>query len=50
MRKVPEVNGTWVDGAFHPGAGVHLGVAITLREGGVVAPAIHDVDAARSPS
>ncbi|HET9451691.1 MAG TPA: dihydrolipoamide acetyltransferase family protein [Aggregicoccus sp.] len=45
VRKVPELNGYYVDGAFHPGAGVHLGLVISLREGGVVAPALHDVDA-----
>ena len=43
-RAVPEMNGFWIDGAFRPGAGVHLGVAISLRQGGLVAPAIHDVD------
>jgi pyruvate dehydrogenase E2 component (dihydrolipoamide acetyltransferase) len=43
-REVPEMNGYWRDGQFHPGAGVHVGVAISLRQGGLVAPAIHDVD------
>lgn len=38
----PEVNGFWVDDAFVPGSGVHLGVAVSLRGGGLVAPAIHD--------
>ncbi len=38
----PELNGYWTDGAFQPGAAVHLGVAISLRGGGLVAPAIHD--------
>jgi pyruvate dehydrogenase E2 component (dihydrolipoamide acetyltransferase) len=45
VRDVPEMNGYWLDGAFRPGAGVHVGVAISLRQGGLVAPAIHDVDA-----
>ncbi len=44
VHEVPETNGFWVDGAFQPGAGVHVGVAISLRQGGLVAPAIHDVD------
>jgi pyruvate dehydrogenase E2 component (dihydrolipoyllysine-residue acetyltransferase) len=44
VHEVPEVNGYWVDGAFQPGSGVHVGVAISLRTGGLVAPAIHDVD------
>ena len=40
----PALNGFWTDGAFHPGTGVHLGVAISLRGGGLVAPAILDAD------
>jgi pyruvate dehydrogenase E2 component (dihydrolipoamide acetyltransferase) len=43
-REVPEMNGFWRDGRFQPGDGVHVGVAISLRQGGLVAPAIHDVD------
>ena len=44
IRDVPEMNGFWIDGAFKPSDGVHVGVAISLRAGGLVAPAIHDVD------
>jgi pyruvate dehydrogenase E2 component (dihydrolipoamide acetyltransferase) len=44
-REVPEMNGFWIDGAFRPGVGIHVGVAISLRQGGLVAPALHDVDA-----
>jgi pyruvate dehydrogenase E2 component (dihydrolipoamide acetyltransferase) len=44
VRKVPEVNGFWVEGSFRPSSAVHLGVAISLREGGLVAPALHDAD------
>lgn len=43
-REVPEVNGFFTDGSFHPSAAVHLGVAVALRRGGLVAPAIHDAD------
>jgi pyruvate dehydrogenase E2 component (dihydrolipoamide acetyltransferase) len=43
-RDVPEINGYWVDQAFRPGGGVHVGCAIALRDGGLVAPALHDVD------
>jgi pyruvate dehydrogenase E2 component (dihydrolipoamide acetyltransferase) len=43
-REVPEMNGFWIDGTFRPGTGIHLGVAISRREGEVVVPAIHDVD------
>lgn len=45
LRKVPELNGHWIDGAFRPGSGVHIGCAIALRGGGLVAPAIHDAAA-----
>ncbi|HET9983299.1 MAG TPA: dihydrolipoamide acetyltransferase family protein [Longimicrobiales bacterium] len=44
-RDVPELNGVYLDGGFRPSASVHVGVAISLRGGGLVAPAIHDVDA-----
>lgn len=44
LHDVPEVNGFWVDGAHRPGSGVHPGVAISLRGGGLVAPALHDAD------
>jgi pyruvate dehydrogenase E2 component (dihydrolipoamide acetyltransferase) len=39
---VPEMNGHFSDGAFRPVAAVHAGVAIALRGGGLIAPAIHD--------
>jgi len=41
---IPETNGFWVDGAFKASAAIHVGVAISLRQGGLIAPAIHDVD------
>src|SRR5579885_1285713 len=44
LHEFPELNGFWIDGAFKPGSGIHIGVAISLRQGGLVAPAIHDVD------
>ena len=39
----PDLNGTWCDGAYRPSAAVHAGVAISLRQGGLVAPGIRDV-------
>jgi pyruvate dehydrogenase E2 component (dihydrolipoamide acetyltransferase) len=42
--EMPAMNGFWIDGAFRPGPGVHLGVAISLRGGGLIAPALHDAD------
>ena len=44
LRKFPELNGFYRDGAFHPSDAIHVGVAISLRRGGLVAPAIHDLD------
>jgi pyruvate dehydrogenase E2 component (dihydrolipoamide acetyltransferase) len=44
LRKYPELNGFYRDGAFAPGDGVHVGVAISLRQGGLIAPAIRNVD------
>jgi pyruvate dehydrogenase E2 component (dihydrolipoamide acetyltransferase) len=40
--RFPEMNGFFLDGEFHPQTAVHIGVAISLRKGGLVAPAIHD--------
>jgi pyruvate dehydrogenase E2 component (dihydrolipoamide acetyltransferase) len=47
LQRAPELNGFYRDGQFHPGAAVHAGVAISLRGGGLVAPAI--LDAQRKP-
>ena len=44
LREVPQLNGTFVDGIFHAGAGIHIGWAISLRGGGLVAPAVRDAD------
>ncbi|MFJ9846633.1 2-oxo acid dehydrogenase subunit E2 [Kitasatospora sp. NPDC101155] len=41
-REVPQLNGFWTDIGFVPAPVVHLGVAVALRGGGLVAPAIHD--------
>ena len=44
VTEMPELNGFWIDGAFQPADHVHLGVAISLRGGGLIAPALHDTD------
>ena len=49
LRDHPQFNGYWQDDAFQPGAGIHIGWAIALRGGGLVSPAIHDVDALSLP-
>ena len=42
--RIPDLNGHWIDGAFSPSQNIHLGVAVSLRMGGLVAPAILDAD------
>lgn len=42
--KHPELNGTWSDDRFHPGQGVNVSVAISLRSGGLVTPTIGNAD------
>jgi pyruvate dehydrogenase E2 component (dihydrolipoamide acetyltransferase) len=44
VKYVPEMNGSMTDGAFASSEAVHVGVAVSLRSGGVIAPALHDVD------
>ena len=43
LRDVPELNGYWIDNELQKKDAVHAGFAIALREGGLIAPAIHDV-------
>jgi pyruvate dehydrogenase E2 component (dihydrolipoamide acetyltransferase) len=43
LRDFPEMNGRFADGTFRPASAAHIGVAISLRQGGLVAPALHDV-------
>lgn len=44
LRDAPQLNGTFEGGEFHPGGGIHVGWAISLRGGGLIAPAIRDTD------
>ncbi len=44
LRETPDLNGHYLDDRFQPSGAIHLGVAVSLREGGLVAPAIHDAD------
>jgi pyruvate dehydrogenase E2 component (dihydrolipoamide acetyltransferase) len=46
LRKVPALNGAYGDDGFVAAERVNIGVAISLRGGGLIAPAIHDVDQA----
>lgn len=43
-KKYPEINGFYRDGAFQPSAAVHPGIAISLRQGGLIAPALLDAE------
>ncbi|WDH19870.1 dihydrolipoamide acetyltransferase family protein [Pseudomonas chlororaphis] len=43
LRDYPLLNGFWQDNAFKPALDTDLGVAITLRQGGLVAPVLHHV-------
>lgn len=45
LKAVPALNGHCVDDVFEPSGQVNLGVAIAMRGGGLVAPAIPDTDA-----
>lgn len=44
LREVPELNARWEGDEAPPAPGIHLGVAVSLRGGGLVAPALHDAD------
>ena len=44
VATVPEMNGLMVAERFEANTAVHVGVAISLRGGGVIAPAIHDTE------
>ena len=49
LRKTPELNGRYENEAFQPSDHVHLGVAVALRGGGLIAPAIHSLDTLALP-
>ena len=44
LKKAPQLNGRFEDGEFRPSEAVHIGAATAIRGGGLIAPAIHDVD------
>ena len=43
-RRFTNFNGFYRDGKYQPASAVHIGVAISIRGGGLAAPAVHDVD------
>jgi pyruvate dehydrogenase E2 component (dihydrolipoamide acetyltransferase) len=44
LEKVPELNGYWINNRLQPQEAINIGFAIALRQGGLVTPAIHNVD------
>jgi pyruvate dehydrogenase E2 component (dihydrolipoamide acetyltransferase) len=44
LTVVPELNGYWVDDQLQVQESIHIGFAISLRQGGLVTPAIHHAD------
>lgn len=44
LREVPELNALWKDNAAIQSPDIHVGVAVSLRQGGLIAPAIHNTD------
>ncbi|WP_282780104.1 MULTISPECIES: 2-oxo acid dehydrogenase subunit E2 [unclassified Nocardia] len=49
-RKVPDVNGFWVDGRFEPAERVDLGVVVSLRGGGIIVPTVPRADTLSVPA
>lgn len=44
LGDVPELNGYWIDDHHQPQEAINIGFAISLRQGGLITPAIHQVD------
>jgi pyruvate dehydrogenase E2 component (dihydrolipoamide acetyltransferase) len=44
LREHPSLNAVWRDERAVPCEAIHVGVAVSLREGGLIAPALHDAD------
>jgi pyruvate dehydrogenase E2 component (dihydrolipoamide acetyltransferase) len=44
LHEVPELNGFWKEGRAVPSKEIHVGMAIALRGGGLIAPALHNTD------
>jgi len=44
LSEVPALNGFWIDDQHMPQEAINIGIAIALRQGGLITPAIHNVD------
>ncbi len=42
LKEFPDMNGFYENDTFTPSAAIHCGVAVAVRGGGLIAPAIHD--------
>jgi len=44
LREFPEFGSAWRDDGAVPPTGIHVGFAVSMRDGGLVNPALHDTD------
>lgn len=44
LAETPELNGHYIDGRFLPAAHINMGIAVAMRGGGLIAPAISGVE------
>lgn len=44
LREVPELNALWNGSTAEASSAIHVGAAISLRQGGLIAPALHHTD------
>jgi pyruvate dehydrogenase E2 component (dihydrolipoamide acetyltransferase) len=44
VARYPNMNGFYVNNTFKPSEAIHVAMAFALREGGLIAPAIHNTD------
>src|SRR5581483_2655184 len=44
LREIPDLNSLWIDNRAVASSDIHVGVAISLRQGGLIAPALHHTD------
>lgn len=44
LTRYPNMNGFYMNNAFKPSEPIHVAMAFALREGGLIAPAIHNTD------
>lgn len=47
LKRTPELNGYYEGGAFEPAGHINMGVAVAMRGGGLIAPAILEVETLR---